>query len=194
MVMQQQAGSGAQQRGKKSALVAGLGAAFVAAGITFAVLSSGLEAPPSPSSAQATAPAQTAMQVQAPPVQIAPPVQVAPSQTAPPVQTAAVPLAPQARSCPRRPLVEIAHVEHGGSGVVRFHEGDYVSPWITLSDEDQPIVFPAPRRDTIFRDSIVIEGRATGLVLGADGDRFEVPSFDGSYNYTMDWHAAQKCE
>jgi hypothetical protein len=193
MVMQQQTDSGAQQRGKKSALVAGLGAAFVAAGITFAVLSSGPAAPPSPSPAQTTAPAQTAMQVQAPPVQIAPPVQAAPPQT-PPVQTAAVPLAPQARSCPRRPLVEIAHVEHGGSGVVRFREGDYVSPWITLSDEDQPIVFPAPRRDTIFRDSIIIEGRATGLVLGADGDRFEVPSFDGSYNYTMDWHAAQRCE
>jgi hypothetical protein len=193
MVMQQQTGSGAQQR-KKSALVAGLGAAFVAAGITFAVLSSGPAAAPSPSPAQSTAPAQTAMQVQAPPVQIAPPVQAAPPQTAPPVQAAAVPLAPQARSCPRRPLVEIAHVEHGGSGVVRFREGDYVSPWITLSDEDQPIVFPMPRRDTVFRDSIVIEGRATGLVLGADGDRFEVPNFDGSYDYTMDWHAAQKCE
>jgi hypothetical protein len=189
MVMQQ-TDSGAQQRGKKSALVAGLGAAFVAAGITFAVLSSGPAAPPSPSAAQATAPVQTAMQVQAPPAQIAPPVQAAP----PPVQTAAAPMAPQAKSCPRRPLVEIAHVEHGGSGVVRFREGDYVSPWMTLSGEDQPIVFPTARRDTVFRDSIVIEGHATGLVLGADGDRFEVPNFDGSYNYTMDWHAAQKCE
>jgi len=191
--MEQQTGSGAQQRGRKSTLVAGLGAAFVAAGITFAVLSSGPAAPPSPSPAQATAPVQTAMQIQAPPARIAPPVQAAP-QPAPPVETAAVPLAPQARSCPRRPLVEIAHVEHGGSGVVRFREGDYVSPWMTLSAEDQPIVFPTPRRDTVFRDSIVIEGRATGLVLGADGDRFEVPNFDGSYNYTMDWHAASKCE
>jgi hypothetical protein len=193
MVMQQ-TNTSAQQRSKKSALVAGLGAAFVAAGITFAVLSSGPATPPSPSPVQATAPVQTAMQAQAPPVQTAPPVQAAPPQTAPPVQTAAVPLAPQARSCPRRPLVEIAHVEHGGGGVVRFREGDYVSPWMTLSDEDQPIVFPTPRRDTVFRDSIVIEGHATGLVLGADGDRFEVPNFDGSYNYTMDWHAAQKCE
>jgi|ERR1700751_2765041 hypothetical protein len=189
MVMQQ-TNTSAQQRSKKSALVAGLGAAFVAAGITFAVLSSGPAAPPSP----ATAPVQAATQVQASRVQPAPPVQAAPPQTAPPIQTAAVPLAPQARSCPRRPLVEIAHVEHGGSGVVRFREGDYVSPWMTLSDEDQPIVFPTARRDTVFRDSIVIEGHATGLVLGADGDRFEVPNFDGSYNYTMDWHAAQKCE
>lgn len=168
----QQTSSGAGQGGRKSTLVAGLGAAFVAAGITFAVLSSGPAAPPSPAPAQATAPVQTAMQVQAPPSQMAP---------------------PQANSCARRPLVEIAHVEHGGSGVVRFREGDYVSPWITLTGEDQPIVFPTARRDVVFRDSIVIEGHASGLVLGADGDHFEVPNFDGSYSYTMDWHA-QRCE
>jgi hypothetical protein len=188
----QQTNPKAQQRGKSSALVAGVGAAFIAAGITFA-LTSGSSTSPSSTSVQAAAPVQTAMQVQAPqapaPVQVAPPVQTAPPLQAPPITQIAP---PQDKSCTRSPLVEYAYVENGGSGVVRFREGDYVSPWITLSSQQQSIPFPTLRRDTFFKESIIIEGQATNIVLGADGDHFQVPRVDGTYSYTMEW-APMKC-
>ena len=188
----QQTNPKVQQRGKSGVLVAGLGAAFVAAGITFALMAGSSTAPPS-TSAQPTAPVQTAMQVQpaqAPaPVQLAPPVQTSPPLQAPPATQAAP---PQDKSCTRSPLVEYAYVENGGSGVVRFREGDYVSPWITLSSQQQSIPFPTLRRDTYFKESIIIEGQATNIVLGADGDHFQVPRVDGTYSYTMEW-APMKC-
>jgi hypothetical protein len=190
----QRANPKAQQRGKSGVLVAGLGAAFVAAGLTFALMSGSSTAPSSPS-VETTAPVQTAMQVQpapaqAPaPVQLAPPVQTAPPPQAPPIAQAPP---PQDKSCTRSPLVEYAYVENGGSGVVRFREGDYVSPWITLSSQQQSIPFPTLRRDTYFKESIIIEGQGTNLVLGADGDHFQVPRVDGTYSYTMEW-APMKC-
>lgn len=190
----QQANPKAQQRGKTSVLVAGLGAAIVAAGITVALMS-GSSTAPSSTQAQAIAPVQTAVQIQAPQVQTPPPVQVAPPvQTAPPLQAPPVAQAapPQDKSCTRSPLIEFASVENGGSGVVRFREGDYISPWITLSGQEQQIVFPKFRGDTFFKESIIIEGQATNLVLGADGDHFQIPQVDGTYSYTMNW-APMKC-
>jgi hypothetical protein len=196
MVMQQ-TNPNAQQRGKTSTVVAGLGAAFVAAGITFAMLSGDSTPQASTQPVQAAAPVQTAMQVQppapievAPPAQAAPPLQSAPPLAAPPAVTAP----PQARSCqdPRR--VELASVENGGSGVVRFRAGDYVSPWITLTNVPQQIVFPKLRPETTpIKEDIVLEGQATNVVLGAENDHFVIPKVDGSYDYWVRWSPA-KCE
>jgi len=165
-----QTGRETQQRGKNSVLVAGLGAAFVAAGITFAMMSGSPAPAPSPTSA---------------PVQGAAPV-----QTVPPIAQAAP---PQAKTCQREQLVELAWVENGGSGVIRFREGDYLSPPITLTGEPQPIVFPKFRPEAApFREEIFIEGQATNLVLGADGDHYVIDRVDGSTSYTMNW-APKKC-
>jgi hypothetical protein len=40
---------------------------------------------------------------------------------------------------------------------------------------------------------IVIEGDATNVVLGAEGDHFVIPRVDGSYTYTITWSPAKKC-
>jgi hypothetical protein len=167
----QQTNPRADQRGKKSVLVAGLGAAFVSAGITFAIMSG--SSTPSPS----TTPLQAAAAVQA----------TAPVQT-PPVAQAAP---PQAKSCQVEPRWEIASVENGGSGVVRFRAGDYVSPWVTLTNEPQWVVFPTPRPGVPENEDIVIEGQATNVVLGAD--HFVIPKLDGSYGYGIRWRPA-KCQ
>ena len=149
----QQAASQAQQGRKKSMIVAGIGAAFVSAGITFAVMGG---APASPMPAQAAAPA--------------------------------------ARACQAEPLIELASVENGGGGVIRFREGDFVSQPIKLSGSAQPVVFPKLRPETApLKETITIEGDATNVVLGADGDHFVVPRVDGSYSYTMTWLPAKKC-
>jgi hypothetical protein len=83
----QQTNPNAQPRGKTGTVVAGLGAAFVAAGITFAMLSGGSTPTSSAAPAQATASAQIAVPVQpAAPMQTAMQVQPpAPLQTAPPL-------------------------------------------------------------------------------------------------------------
>ena len=170
----QQTNPQGQQRGKTSVLVAGLGAAFVAAGITFALMSGNPTPAPSTVPVQATAPVQPA----------------APVQTAPVAQGAP----PQAKSCQREPLVELASVENGGSGVIRFRQGDYLSPPVTLTSEPQPIVFPKLRPETEpLKEEIFIEGRATNLVLGAEGDHYVIPRVDGSTSYTITW-SPKKCD
>jgi hypothetical protein len=164
--MQQQA-SQAQQGRKRSVLVAGIGAAIVTAGITAALLT-GNSAPP-------TTPAQSA----AVPVQTA----AAPAQTA----------APDVKACQNQPLVELASVENGGSGMIRFRRGDFVSQMIMLNGLPQPIVFPGVRPEGFpLKEEIVIEGDATNLVLGAEGDHYVIPRVSGSTSYTIIWQP-RKC-
>jgi hypothetical protein len=159
-----QAASGTQQARKKSVLVAGLGAAFISAAITVVVLSSN----PTPSATPAAAPVQTA---------------AAPAQTA----------APDVKACKIEPLIELASTENGGGGTIRFREGNFVSQPITLTGTPQPIVFPRGRPETApLEESIIIEGNATNVVLGAEGDHFVVPRVDGSYSYTITW-SPKKC-
>lgn len=152
---------------KKSVLVAGIGAAIVTVGIT-AVLMSGNPAP-------SIAPAQTA---------------------AAPVQTAAAPVqaaAPEVRACQNQPLVELAFVENGGSGMIRFRRGDFVSQMLTLNGSPQPIVFPGVRPEGFpLKEEIIIEGEATNLVLGAEGDHYVIPRVSGSTSYTIIWQP-RKC-
>jgi hypothetical protein len=164
--MQQQA-SQARQGRKKSVLVAGIGAAIVTAGITAALLSGN----PAP----ATAPAQTA----AAPIQLA----------AVPVQAAA----PEVKACQNQPLVELTSVENGGSGMIRFRRGDFVSQMMVLNGSPQPIVFPGVRPEGFpLKEEIVIEGDATNLVLGAEGDHYVIPRVSGSTTYTIIWQP-RKC-
>jgi hypothetical protein len=152
---------------KKSMLVAGIGAAIATAGIT-AVLMSGNPAP-------STTPAQTA---------------------AASVQTAAAPAqaaAPEVKSCENQPLVELASVENGGSGMIRFRRGDFASQMLVLNGSPQPIVFPGVRPEGFpLKETIIIEGEATNLVLGAEGDHYVIPRVSGSTSYTIIWQP-RKC-
>jgi hypothetical protein len=162
----QQPASESQGR-KKSMLVAGIGAAIATAGIT-AVLMSGN---PTPS----TTPAQTA---------------------AASVQTAAAPAsaaAPEVKSCQNHPLVELASVENGGSGMIRFRRGDFVSQMLVLNGLPQQIVFPGVRPEGFpLKEAIIIEGEATNLVLGAEGDHYVIPRVSGSTTYAIIWQP-RKC-
>jgi hypothetical protein len=147
----QQASSG--QTRKKSALVAGLGAAFVAAGVTAAMLASN------------------------------------PSPPATPVQTAE-PAA--ARACQGEPLMQLVSTENGG-GTIRLREGDYLSPPIKLGSSPQAVVFPKPRPETVpLKETIIVEGDATNLVLGPEDDHVVIPRVEGTYSYTMTW-TPKKC-
>jgi hypothetical protein len=147
----QQASSG--QTRKKSKLVAGLGGAFVAAGITAAMLASN------------------------------------PSPPATPVQTAE----PAAKACQGEPLMQLVSTENGGGGTIRLREGDYLSPPIKLGSSPQAIVFPKLRPETgPLKETIIVEGDATNLVLGPEGDHVVIPRVEGTYSYTMTW-SPKKC-
>jgi hypothetical protein len=106
-----------------------------------------------------------------------------------PVQIAA----PDVKACKIEPLIELASAESGGGGTIRFREGNFLSQPITLTGTPQPIVFPRSRPETApLAESIIIEGNATNVVLGAEGDHFVVPRVDGSYSYTITW-SPKKC-
>jgi hypothetical protein len=52
-----------------------------------------------------------------------------------------------------------------GSGTIRFREGNYLSPPITLSTVPQTVVFPRPRPDQGVLDEVLtMEGNATDIV------------------------------
>jgi hypothetical protein len=57
---------------------------------------------------------------------------------------------------------------------------------MVLNDSPQPIVFPGVRDEGFpLKETITIEGSATDLVLGAEGDHFIIPRVDGSYSYEI---------
>jgi hypothetical protein len=51
-----------------------------------------------------------------------------------------------------------------GSGTVRFREGGYLSPAMTLSSVPQPAVFPRLREKHPIEEVITIEGNATDVM------------------------------
>jgi hypothetical protein len=111
----------------------------------------------------------------------------APSTT--PAQTAA----PEVKACQNQPLIEQASVENGGSGMIRFRRGDFVSQMMVLNGSPQPIIFPGVRPERFpLKETITIEGNATNVVLGAEGDHFIIPRVDGSYSYDITWQP-RKC-
>jgi hypothetical protein len=82
-----------------------------------------------------------------------------PSPAAMPEQAAAT-----TNACQRAPLMLLVSTTTG-SGTVRFREGDYLSPPITLSSKPQLVTFPRPRPETGFlEETMTIEGNATDVV------------------------------
>jgi hypothetical protein len=141
------------QARKKSMLVAGLGAAFMASIVTCTVLMSN----PSP----AAMPAQG-------------------SSTG------------QCHSLPRTMLVST----NSGSGVVRFREGNYLSPPITLTGKPQEVTFPLPRPEFGSVDEMItIEGNATNLVIASPltSEARSYPMVIGAMTLKKNWIAADSC-
>jgi hypothetical protein len=115
------------------------------------------------------------------------------SSPTPPVAAPAQIAEPAAKACQRAPLIELASAENGGGGIIRLRQGDFLSPPITLTGTPQQIVFPKPRPELApMAETIIVEGNATNLVLGAEGDHFVVPSVNGTYSYTITW-SPSKC-
>lgn len=98
----------------------------------------------------------------------------------------------QCSSVARRLMVS----SNGGSGMVRFRAGSYVSPPFILNNRPANLVFPLPRPDTTpVEEVITIEGNATGVVLTSDltGFRQEFDRVAGSSVFTVKWMPLKTC-
>jgi hypothetical protein len=138
----------AQAGRKRSALIAGLGAAFVASAVTVVMLSS----TPSPTTTAATD--------------------------------------QPAKICKSAPPLMLAVFSEKGGGTVRFREGDWLSPPITLTNEPQPVVFPRARSQTEeITETIKIEGQATDLmwVYPTTHVRSDPLTVNGVYSVGLTW-------
>jgi hypothetical protein len=109
----------------------------------------------------------------------------------PPAQAAAAPK----NECTSLPLMVMVSTETGG-GTVRFREGDYLSPPITLSQTPQNVYFPRPRPEVgQLQETITIEGEATNLVMVSPVThaRHVYPTINGSLSFTGTWYAFKVC-
>jgi hypothetical protein len=108
-----------------------------------------------------------------------------------PAQAAAAPK----NECSSLPLMVMVSTETGG-GTVRFREGDYLSPPITLSRTPQNVYFPRPRPEAgQMQEAITIEGEATNLVMVSPVThaRHVYPTISGSLSFTATWYAFKVC-
>jgi len=108
--------------------------------------------------------------------------------------------APQAAAAPKNecmslPLMVMVSTETGG-GTVRFREGDYVSPPITLNRTPQNVYFPRQRPEVgQLQETITIEGEATNLVMVSPVThaRHVYPKISGSLSFIGTWYAFKVC-
>jgi hypothetical protein len=141
------------QARRKSILIAGLGAAFMASIVTGTVLMCN----PSP----AAMPAQGSSNG-------------------------------QCQVLPRTMLIST----NTGGGTVRFREGGYLSPAITLSNKPQEVTFPLPRPEFGSVDELIaIEGNATDLVIASPitHEQNIYPMVIGAATMKKNWVAATTC-
>jgi hypothetical protein len=93
-----------------------------------------------------------------------------------------------AKACKSVPIMLTVFTEKGG-GTVRFREGDWLSPPITLTNEPQPVVFPRARSQTeAITEVISLEGQATDLiVVWPLSQRRESLTLNGVVSYSQTW-------
>jgi len=102
------------------------------------------------------------------------------------------PAVPPSNQCQNVPLMVLVT----GSGTVRFREGGYLSPAITLSDVPQTVVFPRPRSETApIEEVITIEGSATNVVTTSPitQARHLYPQVNGVLAIDAKWRAFKRC-
>jgi len=113
-----------------------------------------------------------------------------PSPAATPVQSAQ-----SANACQNVPLMINVSTVTGG-GTVRFREGSYLSPAITLSNVPQLVVFPRPRSETSqIEEVITIEGNATDVITTSPVSGFQrvYPQVTGILAIDARWRALKSC-
>jgi hypothetical protein len=114
-----------------------------------------------------------------------------PSPGAAPAQSAE-----PAKQCENMPLMILVSTNTGG-GTVRFREGNYLSPPITLSTVPQTVVFPRPRSTVAeIEEVITIEGNATDLVTTSPvtQNRNVYPKISGILAIDAKWRPLQPCQ
>lgn len=113
-----------------------------------------------------------------------------PSPAAMPAQAAT-----PTNQCQQAPIMLLVSTTTGG-GTIRFREGSYLSPPITLTSVPQPVVFPRLRSETTpIEEVIVIEGNATDLVAVSPVTqrRTVFPSVAGLVAYKTTWVPVKSC-
>jgi hypothetical protein len=97
--------------------------------------------------------------------------------------------------CQMVPLMLLASTTTG-SGTVRFREGAYLSPPITLSAKPQTVVFPRFRdQSAVIEEVITIEGNATDLVWESPitHARTVYPNVSGVLAINSKWAPVKTC-
>jgi len=75
---------------------------------------------------------------------------------------------------------------------IRIRSGNYVSPYFTVTDSVQRIAVPYPAPYGSGAGTIVVEGNATGAILGLTPTRMLI-ELPGSQNIPVVWRAKNPC-
>jgi hypothetical protein len=113
-----------------------------------------------------------------------------PSPAAMPAQSAQ-----PVNQCENLPLMILVSTT-SGSGTIRFREGNYLSPPVTLSTVPQTVTFPRPRSTIAeIEEVITIEGNATDLVTTSPvtGYRKVYPQISGILAINAKWRPLKPC-
>jgi hypothetical protein len=98
-------------------------------------------------------------------------------------------------ACQNLPLMILVSTTTGG-GTVRFREGSYLSPPITLRTVPQTVVFPRPRSATApIEEVITIEGNATDVVTVSPLTQYRrvYPQVAGILAIDAKWRPLKSC-
>jgi len=107
--------------------------------------------------------------------------------------SAAAALIEDAERC-RAPLVSMT-ISRGSAalgGTIRIRSGSYVSPYFTVTDATQRIAVPYPAPYGSGSGSFVIEGTATGVIVGLVPAKAML-QLPGAQTVPVVWHAASPC-
>ena len=107
--------------------------------------------------------------------------------------SAASALIEDAERC-RIPLVSMT-IERGSAAlgsIVRIRSGSYVSPYFTVTDLAQRIAVPYPAPYGSGSGSFVVEGNATGVILGLT-PRKAMIGLPDAQSIPVAWHAVSPC-
>jgi hypothetical protein len=75
---------------------------------------------------------------------------------------------------------------------IRIRSGNYVSPYFTVTDGVQRIAVPYPAPYGSGAGTIVVEGNATGAIVGLTPTRMLI-ELPGAQNIPVVWHAKNPC-
>ena len=107
--------------------------------------------------------------------------------------TAASALIDDAERC-KVPLVALT-IERGSAAlgsIIRIRSGSYVSPYFSITAAAQRIAVPFPTPYGSGSGTLVVEGTATGAILGLTPTK-AMTALPGSQSIPVVWHATSPC-